>query len=299
MKKIVALVLSLVMVLGLATTAVAYTEDTYDLYKADATMSAMMAAKTPATNYDGVTVAETGAKANTDGSGNVAYLTIAGTTYATKTTAPTVSSYAVCADGKTDVLYYVNLSATSTPDAFYYSEEVKAFSNWGLKCGQFDNTAFTAAQKADDYYMGSDFKVYRAVDATGDENTNVLLDGTVVSGTALGYTIDHSFVANNFKYDATTGANVPTSAICTTCLMESTAIYKDGKAPAGSLVKPLNANGDTTTWVVVPGAAAAAPSTPAGDKVESAETFDAGIAMYVGMSVMAAAGSAVVLKKKG
>ena len=43
-----------------------------------------------------------------------------------------------------------------------------------------------------------------------------------------------------------------------------------------------------------------AASTPAvdGDKVESAETFDAGIAMYVGMSVMAAAGSAVVLKKK-
>ena len=34
------------------------------------------------------------------------------------------------------------------------------------------------------------------------------------------------------------------------------------------------------------------------DKVESAETFDAGIAMYVGMSVMAAAGSAVVLKKR-
>ena len=34
------------------------------------------------------------------------------------------------------------------------------------------------------------------------------------------------------------------------------------------------------------------------DKVTSAGTFDAGIAMYVGMSVMAAAGSAVVLKKK-
>ena len=40
------------------------------------------------------------------------------------------------------------------------------------------------------------------------------------------------------------------------------------------------------------------PSTPSTDKVTSAETFDAGIAMYVGMSVMAAAGSAVVLKKK-
>ncbi|MBQ2781731.1 MAG: hypothetical protein IJE94_00880 [Oscillospiraceae bacterium] len=34
------------------------------------------------------------------------------------------------------------------------------------------------------------------------------------------------------------------------------------------------------------------------DKVTSAETFDAGIAMYVGMSVMAAAGSAVVIGKK-
>ncbi len=41
-----------------------------------------------------------------------------------------------------------------------------------------------------------------------------------------------------------------------------------------------------------------AVSAPSTGKVESAETFDAGIAMYVGMSVMAAAGSAVVLKKK-
>ena len=39
--------------------------------------------------------------------------------------------------------------------------------------------------------------------------------------------------------------------------------------------------------------------TPSTDKtVTSADTFDAGIAMYVGMSVMAAAGSAVVIGKK-
>ena len=44
--------------------------------------------------------------------------------------------------------------------------------------------------------------------------------------------------------------------------------------------------------------AAAVEAPAASDKVESAQTFDAGIAMYVGMSVMAAAGSAVVLKKK-
>ena len=40
------------------------------------------------------------------------------------------------------------------------------------------------------------------------------------------------------------------------------------------------------------------PSVPSTDKVQSADTFDAGIAMYVGMSVMAAAGAAVVIGKK-
>ena len=58
------------------------------------------------------------------------------------------------------------------------------------------------------------------------------------------------------------------------------------------------------SYVAAPGygyvvlAATPAVDTDTTDKVESAETFDAGIAMYVGMSVMAAAGSAVVLKKK-
>jgi hypothetical protein len=41
-----------------------------------------------------------------------------------------------------------------------------------------------------------------------------------------------------------------------------------------------------------------APAASTDKTVQSAETFDAGIAMYVGMSVMAAAGSAVVRKKK-
>ena len=75
---------------------------------------------------------------------------------------------------------------------------------------------------------------------------------------------------------------------------------------AGNYQPVVNDDGDTIAWMelVVPanwpgaGAGVSAGSDAAGDKVESAETFDAGIAMYVGMSVMAAAGSAVVLKKK-
>ena len=105
----------------------------------------------------------------------------------------------------------------------------------------------------------------------------------------------HTFKANNYKYDAVAGKNIPTSAICTTCLETSTAIYLDTKVPAGVFAWDLAA--PDAAYAVVVGASAPAVDSET-EKVESAETFDAGIAMYVGMSVMAAAGSAVVLKKK-
>ena len=77
--------------------------------------------------------------------------------------------------------------------------------------------------------------------------------------------------------------------------------YTTYEAPSVDLVDAYTAAGYNTTGYInydlyLIGAVASAPA--ATDKVESAQTFDAGIAMYVGMSVMAAAGSAVVLKKK-
>ncbi len=269
--------------------------DKFDLYLANVGMQAALKAKTP--DVAGLSFTEVAAKTNKDGSGRVAYIAANNGQYFVKTTNPTVADYAVTAAGKNTVLYYVTVAGTSAAN-FEYSEVVKAFDNWGKKCGQYDNTAFTATQKADDYFMAANYKVYRAADA--GVGTNYLLDGVVVSGVELGYTIDHNFVANNFKYDAATGANVPTSALCTKCLQTSTAIYKIGKAPANSTVKPLTVDGVVSTvWEVVPGAAASAPAAGStGTVVESAQTFDAGIAMYVGMSVMAAAGSAVVIGKK-
>ena len=58
--------------------------------------------------------------------------------------------------------------------------------------------------------------------------------------------------------------------------------------------------GNATVYVATYGtvSGSSSSSSTSTDKVTSAETFDAGIAMYVGMSVMAAAGSAVVLKKR-
>ena len=270
--------------------------DKFDLYLADDGMKAALKAKTPA--VAALSFDEVGAKKNTDGSGRVAYIAANNGQFFVKTTNPTVADYAVTYAGKTDVLYYVTVAGTDA-DNFNYDEEVKAFNNWGLKCGQINNTGWTTAQKAEDYFMASDYVVYRA--APAGIGTNYLLDGVVVSGVRVGTTIDHHFVASNFKYDAATGANVPTSAICTTCTQTTTAIYKIGKAPANAVVKPLYVDGVVSTvWEVVPAAASVGGTvvTPSTDKVTSAETFDAGIAMYVGMSVMAAAGSAVVLKKR-
>ena len=270
--------------------------DKFDLYLANVGMQTALKNKTPA--VPGLSFEAVDAKKNLDGSGRVAYIAANNGQFFVKTTNPTVADYAVTYAGKTDVLYYVTVAGTDA-DNFYYDEEVKAFNNWGLKCGQINNTGWSTALKAEDYFMASDYVVYMA--APAGIGTNYLLDGVVVSGVRVGPTIDHHFVASNFKYDAATGANVPTSAICTTCTQTTTAIYKIGKAPANAVVKPLYVDGvKSTIWEVVPAATSAggAVVTPSTDKVTSAETFDAGIAMYVGMSVMAAAGSAVVVKKR-
>ena len=299
MKKIVALVLSLVMVLGLATTAFAVA-DTFDLYQADSGMATAM--KTPnGMDFAGYEIDEVGAKSYTDGSGNVAYMvftkTGAATRYGVKTTAPTTTSYAVTAAGKTDVLYYVDLAVAGTAAGNYeYSDTCDVAGAFGYKCGEVaPNVAtFVANPLATYFVLDDDVTVCESKASVADKQYNFLVGDKVYSGTIVGKVVDHSFTANDFDYNATLKANVPTSAICTKCLMVSTSIYLDGKVPAGKAFYDIT--NAAAYSVVAEDAAVVAPE--AGDKVESAETFDAGIAMYVGMSVMAAAGSAVVLKKK-
>ena len=89
-----------------------------------------------------------------------------------------------------------------------------------------------------------------------------------------------------------------TTVKCANCGKVAT-LYANGTAAGKDAVKVTD-NGTVLGYIT----AAADSYTTAGsaststDKVTSAQTFDAGIAMYVGMSVMAAAGSAVVLKKR-
>jgi hypothetical protein len=118
---------------------------------------------------------------------------------------------------------------------------------------------------------------------------------------------DHTWDATSIKVKATDvkGTKVPVTIECENC--EKTFSIVGATKFDNTWVKGVNY---TTTpavdaygqyYIVLTSATSAnttvvAPST---DKtVTSAQTFDAGIAMYVGMSVMAAAGSVVVFKKR-
>ena len=151
----------------------------------------------------------------------------------------------------------------------------------------------------DAYYAdGSNWAVFKGEFVTYDKNTKVaykehkwdaksiIVKATDVKGTKVPVTIECEDCEKTFsivpsaKFDNTwvKGVNYTTDK----------AVDKYNTAAVKYYIVLENAT-YTGTYV---------PSVPSTDKVQSADTFDAGIAMYVGMSVMAAAGSAVVIGKK-
>ena len=271
MKKIVAVVLALVMVLGLST--VAFADTTAKEFKAEGYSLLNM------DNVETAIVDDTFAKIVTD---KVV------TTVGDKTTTTyfadlyvidgtdfyacdaTIAEAKLVKDGK--VVAYLttaDLSAgmTKTATAFVEANVVPA-------CGEFAVDTFVVNGK--NYAVGTD--------------EYVLYKGLAVGIAATAETpVAHDFTKAQVSYN-TKGEVV--SVLCDNC-KKSFTVVAAGKVPASytGLVQ------SETFGEVLLGAAATTPDAD-GDKVESAETFDAGIAMYVGMSVMAAAGSAVVLKKK-
>ena len=220
------------------------------------------------------------------------------------------SNVSVTADGKTTTTY----TATTYSDGTNVYVEVDA-SIATYKLMQGNTIVAYMVNLADVGYVPTTTKVAtafveakKAADQVCGDNTvdGYVIDGkTYVAGGANWAVLNGKFVS----YTDTVVAKVPhtyadatysakdksvTSVKCTACKVTwnvLTAKQVAVMAPA-SYTTATTASG---TYFIPTGAVA---NTPAGDKVESAETFDAGIAMYVGMSVMAAAGSAVVLKKK-
>ncbi len=279
MKKIVALVLTVVMVLGLATTAMAAT--------GGVDLGAALANKTETVEI----------KAGLEASASLKTFP----TYQVFVTKTADKSVSVLADQYVKVpsdarAKYVVVDGTSitylavAPAAYDdVATAVTVAYNAEPECG---DVYVANAAEAGTYYLYKG--VYYKEVATG--STKIFnVDGVAVWADVATEvkTVDHKYVANTKKV-----ANVETvtDVVCSEC--KASFAFVEGKV-ADAVAKFGAGNYvEVTADKLYVAKVAGVPSAPATDKVESAETFDAGIAMYVGMSVMAAAGSAVVLKKK-
>ena len=283
MKKIIATVLAMVMALALCTTA--FAADNYDLYLANSTniSGKVIAANGAVAEKTNKSITITAAASYSDGTGNLEYLSDpTDSAIYVKTTTPTVADYAVTVTGKKDILFYV----TKVDAAPNYIASAKAFTDFGYKCGQVVNTDNSK------YYEITTGTLTGKVFKADDAGTNsVLVDGKLVKLADTNATVkDHTWVVSASKVE--NGKVVPTEAVCGICGSKTTAIYKTGEAPAGSKTETLTG---VDGYVVVPNGAST--TTPAGSTT-SPKTFDAGIAMYVGMALTSVAGSAVVIGKK-
>jgi len=283
MKKIVALVLSLVMVLGLAT--VAFGADTTNCNTKEVSMK------------DCVVVDLT------DGSVEIAFqATDKATVYKFNDVTTETNGVKVVEYGTTVYNFgtyyglvvakdYANAQIQMADGSFVYLRGISAaeFAAASGRTSVVVDKMVEAPAVASCGDATADYAVVGKVayEATGTTlayyNGEFVLIGNAMNAAPIkAHTFD-----NTAKWDMTAGEY--TGVTCPVCKKAFKVVDEVAGMAVGSYV--ATANG----YVVLAAPAVVAPST---DKVESAETFDAGIAMYVGMSVMAAAGSAVVLKKK-
>ena len=281
MKKIVALVLAMVMVLGLATVASAVepTKTLEDVYMLDVNAAAGTApTQVDLSFYKEDTIkynATTGMREEENGTmaywydGTDAWLQVATLAEADKVI------YADAA-GKIVKMYL------AAPVALLYSDAT-VVTNFGEDCGEFD-----LGDDFDEdatYYTVKGIPTYFLAYADEDGTAVMKVNGQFVTVTVIGA---KTVVAHTPVIESEDGEIV--KVYCGKCKCVAAEAANLMSVPVGA-----DTTGLPNYWYWT--AAVEAPAADS-DKVESAETFDAGIAMYVGMSVMAAAGSAVVLKKK-
>ena len=275
MKKIIATVLAMVMALALCTVAFATT--TVEGYlKGTASGQTITSGKVTLTFNEAKAPAVTDGK--TTAPGNVAYYSISGQDYP--------GNYVVVGSlAEADVVVYsddagknVMLYLADVNPQYYVA---KVFTNFGDKCGQYSKPAdfgstktyYVAEQNGDDtFYVGSstgtasvmvDGKLVKVDTVTGMTKVGHVAVPTVKDGKVVGYTCSKCKIA---AVEAANYASIPSGA--------------DTTGLTGNWYWPVA--GTTTTT----------------DTKPSPKTFDAGIAMYVGMALTSVAGSAVVIGKK-
>ena len=284
MKKIIATVLAMVMALALCTTAFAATTET----KVDKTGYTLMdlTNKEITITADEFTKTVTDAKVVTSGSKTTT------TYYADKYVIDTKTYYAcdaAIATNKlvkgTTVVFLIDASTTSVDFAAGTDKVASAYvkAKDEPSCGEI---------KADSYTIGG--KNYPA-----SGTSLAVLNGKFVTydATAETATEPHNFKKAESKtsgYFTTDTKGVVNSVKCETCGKFFTVVKSVDKTYTGS-VETITI--DSTTMYVLTGTSVAKPD-DGKNTTTSPKTFDAGIAMYVGMALTSVAGSAVVIGKK-
>ena len=289
MKKIIATVLAMVMALALCSTAFAAdTVSVKALKKTDNTEKIYYVTDdaTITLTYHKAEAAQLNSSGKQTNVAHVAYYTtdVAGLAG--------VNFVAVGSVAEADWVVYYNCKLTNNePDpsgvALYlaeanpfYSGSGTVFTNFGDKCGQV-----SADIDKDETYYTTNAKGDKNIYVTADDgDTALMVGGKLVSVTTTGLTTDNTVkhtVVPTIKDGKTVGYT------CSECKAVAVKAANYASIPAGA--EQIG----NTNWYF-PAAAASTTTTT----TSSPKTFDAGIAMYVGMALTSVAGSAVVIGKK-
>ena len=284
MKKIVAVVLAMVMALALCTTAFAATTTTLtakDYKFLDSTTNAEK--HEYADNDTLVFYAEEKSVSTVDGKTTTtitpAYYMYNSTKYVVVD--DSCADTKIVKDGKIVAMALATSATVSTSDVV--TSTIKGVKD--AECGQYEG-------ENDTFYV-IDGKTYKA-DATGTKFA--LLNGKVVvceatAANAKGHALTDTNGAVN-KYTANEGT--VTAIYCTNC-KKYVSVVKSIPAASVETYKTIAVNGTTYYYLDKP--VSGTPTNGTGTTT-SPKTFDAGIAMYVGMALTSVAGSAVVIGKK-
>ena len=277
MKKIIATVLAMVMALALCTTAFATTYS--DAYTWNNTGWTKYDLDGKSIAYTAPTEVKTNGKVT---SGTVGYYTVQGIDGNLVEVAKADATFQMKVDGVVKYLApctYTAYTAVGT--------SVKA----GTKCGDYDKDEYGSAKLVkveDDLYVVSD-----------NGETHILLNGSVVPATKVDEpkTVAHQWATIEGKIvldedDLAKLAEVKGTVVCKACNTKATVTNDKATIPTDATVMEVT-EGVWMFWTK----GTTTPSTDKGNTT-SPKTFDAGIAMYVGMALTSVAGSAVVIGKK-